>query len=745
MVGTAYRWLADRWYFFTTFFPVQLFLLHLRRSHLLIIFWLILFGFVSGGLGKSYGFQYLFLSPEYLQKVGFLSYFLLGATLGLFVMAFHISSYIYYSYRYPFLATLNSPLWKFSLNNSLIPVFFIAFLTYHIIQFSLYQSYPLYAIALHVGGVVLGIILLIFITFSYFLGTIQTLEEPDRMETKGQRRWQNFVKLLNPQQSHRQKQFPNSVINYYLRSPFKITLARSTQHYGQERLLNTIKQHHFSAAIYFLVLIAMVISLSLVSDQAAFIIPAGASVFIIFSLYLMVTGAFYARLKTWTVTFGVLIILIINHISTYDYFQIGHFAYGMDYSTQAAYSDAVLDSLTANTIVQRDLETGRQHLENWHQKFTERKPKIVLLNVSGGGLRSTLWTLRVLQTLDTLTGGTFNKHCHLILGSSGGMLGAAYFRELRQRESRGLLSPAAHQELYLHKASKDLLNPVVFNLAVSDLFFNLKKVERAGMRYPRDRGHSFDSWWNRNTDGVMDKGFGEYREDEWNSTLPTLILSPTIVEDGRKMIMSNLPFSYLTFSESNHGKVHDGVEYQRLFRNQRPDSLSFITALRMSASFPYITPLINLPSHPTMEVIDAGVRDNEGYEMALRYIYEFDDWLAQNTSGVLIIQTKANRPGQIAIEGEPISTLDKLTRPIGGVIKSFHNLQIYNKALLNTISNKALQTNVEVVKLSLLEEKDNISLSWHLTSREKNKIKSALGTAENQAALRRIRKELRNQ
>lgn len=743
MVGTAYRWLADRWYFFTTFFPVQLFLLHLRRSHLLIIFWLVLFGFVSGTLGKNYGFQYLFLSPEYLKKVGFLSYFLLGTALGLFVMAFHISSYIYYSYRYPFLATLSRPLWKFSLNNSIIPLLFISYLIYHIIQFSLFQSYPPGAIALNILGLLLGGILLISITFSYFLGTIQTLKEPGFLETKGQRRWQNFVNLLNPQKTRKQNQFPGSVINYYLRSPFKITLARSTRHYSRDRLRNTIKQHHFSAAIYFLVLIALVISLSLVSDQAVFIIPAGASVFIILSLYLMVTGAFYARLKTWTVTLGVLIILIINHVSTYDSFQIGHFAYGMDYSTRATYSNAVMDSLTANDLVQRDRETGKQHLANWHQKFTERKPKLVLLNVSGGGLRSTLWTLRVLQTLDTLTGGTFNKHCHLILGSSGGMLGAAYFRELRHRQNTGQLSLPAHHESYLHKASQDLLNPVVFNLAVNDLFFNLKKVEEAGMLYPRDRGYSFDMWWNRNTDGLIDKSFAAYRQAEWESKIPTLILSPTIVEDGRKLIMANLPFSYLTFAERSNRKVIDGVEYQRLFKEQRPDSLSFVTALRMSASFPYITPLVNLPARPTMEVIDAGVRDNEGYEMALRYILEFDEWLAKNTSGVLIVQTKANRPGQISIKGAPVSTLDRLTRPIRGVVKSFHNLQIYNKALLSTISNKALQTEVQVVRFNLLEEKDDISLSWHLTEREKSKIKSALETPENRMALKRVKKGLR--
>ncbi|MGB0177845.1 MAG: hypothetical protein ACPF9D_11810, partial [Owenweeksia sp.] len=122
------RWIKEAWYFLPSFFPVQLFLLHLRRSHILMIFWLLVFLFVNRMLGVNYGFPYLFLTPEYLDKVNFLSYFLVGLTAGLFVMSYHISSYIYYSYRYAFLATLSRPLWKFCINNSLIPLLF--FITY---------------------------------------------------------------------------------------------------------------------------------------------------------------------------------------------------------------------------------------------------------------------------------------------------------------------------------------------------------------------------------------------------------------------------------------------------------------------------------------------------------------------------------------------------------------------------------------------------------------------------------------
>jgi len=164
----------------------------------------------------------------------------------------------------------------------------------------------------------------------------------------------------------------------------------------------------------------------------------------------------------------------------------------------------------------------------------------------------------------------------------------------------------------------------------------------------------------------------------------------------------------------------------------------------MSASFPYITPLVNLPAEPSMDLIDAGVRDNEGLEMALRYIRHHDEWLAQNTAGVLILQIKANRPELISFENNPLSTIDRLSRPIDGVVKSFSNLQIYNKALLMDFAREALTTPLEVTRFALFDETDNISLSWHLTEREKKRIRAAIRRPEHQNGLREVQDRLTN-
>lgn len=747
MVSALINWIKDRWYFFTTFFPVQLFLLHLRRSHLLIIFWLVIFGFTSGLIAQSYGLRYLFLTPEYLDEVSFFSYFIVGVTMGLFVMAFHISSYIYYAYRYPFLATTSRPLWKFSLNNSLIPTVYFGYYGYAIIDLLVTEGVSLPFILLYVSALFLGALVIISITFYYFTHTIRILEDPDEKgrESGPLKAIPQIIKTSKKIRPH-----GKAGINYYLKGPFSIKLARDARHYKSGVLLDTIQQHHFSASIFFVILIVSIIGLSLISNYSIFVIPAGATIFLIFSLYLMVTGAFYTRLKTWTVTIGVLVIVVLNFFSGIDKFKSLNYAYGMDYdSPPADYSTQNFDRLSTDSIVQFDKQQAAQTLEKWRLKNNGGKPKLIILSVSGGGLRSALWSLEVLQQIDKRTQGTVYDNIHLITGSSGGMLGAAFYRELKYLQQNSKAPVNLGSDTLKSLMAKDLLNPVTYTLAVNDLFFRLKDVEYKGRSYPMDRGYSFDQRLNENTLGVLNKSLGDYKLLELNSEMPWMVLGPTIVGDGRKLLMSTQGTSYLTFTRPYQGvgrtKEYNAVEFLRLFKEQGAEDLSFLTALRLSASFPYITPLVNMPSKPDIQLIDAGVRDNDGFELSLRYIFAMKEWLKENTSGVIVVQVKANRPDEIPIKDHTVTIFDKMVLPIGGVLKSFHNLQIYNKSLLMELSRDELELPVDVVRFSLLHDRNDVSLSWHLTNNEKEDIIQTFESENNQEALNTLLKLVKDE
>lgn len=631
-------------------------------------------------------------------------------------------------------------MWKFSLNNSIIPVLFYSLYLFQISTFLYQEGVTIGTILVNISALLLGSVLTISFSFTYFLGTIQSLEEAQMdkgKESAALRPLQAIIKKDNKLAEPGQQ----SKVNYYLKNPFKIKLARDASHYQTDKLLKTIEEHHLSAAIYFILLIVIIVALSLVSGYKVFMIPAGATIFIIFSLYLMITGAFYSRLKTWTVTVGILVLLGLNYLSGFKSLQSSHYAFGLDYSgARVKYDYPNLDDITSDSIRAYDKAEALKTLEKWRSKFSgEKKPKLVILNVSGGGLRSSLWSTKVLLEADKASKGTLHKQTHLITGSSGGMLGAAYFRELKHKYQGTILHS---DSLYLANIAKDALNPVTFTLAVNDLFIKLRKVEVGGIRYPLDRGYAFDKKFEENTEGLLSHNLGYYQSLEANAAMPTMILAPTIVGDGRKLLMSTQGMSYLTYSKPYRGlgktKEFDAVEYGRLFQTKNPYNLSFVTALRMSASFPYITPLINLPSEPTIELIDAGARDNEGFELGLRYIYEFKEWINENTNGVIIVQLKANRPDEIPIQEGRNTKLDQLTNPINGIVQSFHNLQIYNKALLMQLSDRCLDVPVDIVRFSLFSKKDEVSLSWHLTEKEKKEILSAFDNEANQTTLKKL-------
>src|SRR5882724_6344168 len=93
--------LRNTWYSF----PVQLFVLHLRRHLFLLIMYVVLIMLVLKLLAAQYGIAYLFLNPEYNGKVSLFSFFLLGIAFGLFTVLWNITSYILNSHKFPFLAT----------------------------------------------------------------------------------------------------------------------------------------------------------------------------------------------------------------------------------------------------------------------------------------------------------------------------------------------------------------------------------------------------------------------------------------------------------------------------------------------------------------------------------------------------------------------------------------------------------------------------------------------------------------
>ncbi len=201
--------------------------------------------------------------------------------------------------------------------------------------------------------------------------------------------------------------------------------------------------------------------------------------------------------------------------------------------------------------------------------------------------------------------------------------------------------------------------------------------------------------------------------------------------------------AHLTFNHPNLLKgqaLQSSVEFRRLFSRQDPDNVWFSSVLRMNATFPYISPQVSLPSEPEIEVMDAGFRDTYGTSVALKHLYAIRHWVRKNTSGVLIIQIRDSRKLEPIRTKPPRSLINMITNPLGHIYDNLFTMQDYVNDDLIVYAHNWLKTDLEVIDLELTRpELEDISLSWHLTTKEKHIIRRSAYNRKNTEAMLRIR------
>ena len=211
-------------------------------------------------------------------------------------------------------------------------------------------------------------------------------------------------------------------------------------HYTQEFIDSIFKRHHFAAIILVFAAFAFLVILGFFLEQPFFQIPAAASITIFFSILIGVAGAFSYFLQSWSVPYLIALILLLNLFYKLDWIDPRNKAYGLNYTNREerpSYSKESLLALASKENVEADKKNMITILENWKKNQDSDRPMLVLINTSGGGHRSATFTMSVLQHLDSITNGTIMKKAFLISGASGGMIGAAYFRELYLQRSKG--------------------------------------------------------------------------------------------------------------------------------------------------------------------------------------------------------------------------------------------------------------------------------------------------------------------
>ncbi|MBS1918035.1 MAG: hypothetical protein JST87_17330 [Bacteroidetes bacterium] len=718
-------------------FPVQLVLLHLKKFQVLLVFWFILLSTLNSGFMRSYGANALFFSPEYLGKVSALSSGIVGVAAGIFIMSWNITTFILFSRHFRFLATTTKPFLKYCINNSIIPIFFLIFYFIKAVQFDTSKELLDYSeILVLILGFICGLALIIAISLIYFFGADKTIIR------------QMTPVISDPKLFKSQFQKPAGrlsesrliKVQWYLNSPFSVKKVRDVSHYSRDFIENIFGRHHFSAILSIFIAFIFLITVGFFMDHPAFQLPAAASILVFFAILISISGAFSYFLQSWSIPFVLVLFLLLNVLYQHNVIDPTNKAYGLNYTNRDERPDYDEESLlrlctTENT--ERDKKNMLQILENWKKKQKDEKPVLYIINTSGGGNRSATFTMNVLQQLDSISHGELMDRTFLITGASGGMFGAAYFRELARRKAHGDTSINLHDHKYVNYISRDLLNPLFSSFVARDLASPAQKFRVGNYEYIKDRGYAFEQKLAMNTHGALNLQLKDLAVDERNATIPLMLFNSVITRDSRTMVISTQPISFLMKPMYDSTRIPrmdpDAIDFGAFFSKQNPMNLRLLTALRMNATFPYVLPNVWLPTNPVIDVMDAGFRDNFGEQTAIRFVNVFKDWLEENTSGVVLIQIRDRRTGGWDNPYESNDITEIITKPLLLLQYNWYKMQEYNQNDLLSLSEKIMGRSFEKLVFEYVpkNEDEGATLNFHLTNREKMDIRDAIYNEKN--------------
>jgi hypothetical protein len=388
-------------------------------------------------------------------------------------------------------------------------------------------------------------------------------------------------------------------------------------------------------------------------------------------------------------------------------------------------------------------------LSGWRGDETTRGP-LVVVATSGGAYRAAFWTAMVLDELASRPSTRpLARSIRLLTGASGGMVASAYFAALAPR-GRDAPWPSVERKLRddilefrdarntagcgpfatRFPLDRDGLSPVAQQLLQRDVVRILASPLIGWNRLGdwdlwHDRGLVLEEQWR--TLGVTFAALAPGVREGWR---PALLLSPMMVETGQPLLISSLDLGTL---------VPDAPEAEELFARFPAafDTFLLRTAVRMSASFPYISPAVSLPADPPRRVVDAGYYDNYGVNAAALWLSDpsIRTWIKKNTIGVVLVEIRAEpttappwchrTPNWVGVAGQGLTT------PVEGVASARSaSMRFRNEEEIRSV--QALYPDRFVIRCVLENHTcpEDVAVSWDLWPGEVAALRGGLMEAD---------------
>lgn len=358
---------------------------------------------------------------------------------------------------------------------------------------------------------------------------------------------------------------------------------------------------------------------------------------------------------------------------------------------------------------------------------------VVLVATSGGGITASLWTATVLTGLQQDVGAEVTRSIRLLSSVSGGSVGALFF--LDRFGPDGAPPPPALEEIR-QVAGASSLDGASWGLAYPDLWriFAPFLVRNRFL----DRGWALEAVWRdrlTDPDATLESWRGRMEQGE----LPAAVFNSTVVETGNQLLLTPLEG---TFS-------HGATDFLSTYPGY---DLPVVTAARLSASFPWISPVARPLSadggdgvSPFLHGADGGYYDNFGIVTVVEWILSLDEHDVDELRrrGVVLVRIRAFPPPderQARSQPEGRGWIYSAVGPLITLLNVRTATQSYRdevdvKLLSELAAEKGICTTLATFTLEAPSP-----LSWKLTDPERETIVSGWDEETNREALAEVRR-----
>lgn len=267
---------------------------------------------------------------------------------------------------------------------------------------------------------------------------------------------------------------------------------------------------------------------------------------------------------------------------------------------------------------------------------------IIVVAVNGGGIQAAAWGAQVLAGLEEACreepcGRQFDEEIRLISSVSGGSVGTMYF--VNEYKDGHITEGADDANTELHRivtrAEGSSIDEVSWGVLYPDLI-------RSVLSFPVppgwDRGRALEEAWLRldipwsYREGIKE-GLSDWHEDAENRDRPAVIFNTTVTESGQR-----LPLATTDLPEGTAGRL----TYDQLLAGNEGMDMPVVTAARLSASFPYVSPAARADVEgPGSHLVDGGYYDNYGISSLVEWLDE-ELRTNQDIEEVLIIEIRGS-------------------------------------------------------------------------------------------------------